>query len=476
MKAFKTNLSQSIASLKNRKLLSFCITLILLISQISTELQIVDKIFKKYSDFENKETSDGLNFDNGKWFIIDKNDPNNKDERFLEFHPASGGFINYTNFGKITGQSFFSPSKVLVFYVDQMPIITSPIIDAKRQTGASESYVIEEIKKHIQYNKEFLNVMNSVPYFHMPLSYNINTNELWDFSNKLRIATNDPSIENIFDQYNIDLSEDAIEKMITKISIMVYNIYLTKSTKVFYDKNFITSLNGSGGAWDNKVDQFLELFDEKRTEIHKDSEIEASYHNLIKAINYFAHKCIRHYFFFNDKKFISDLFTGYQDNESIFSIMFDANIPQKNLDDIANLDVLKELQPEYEFDFNFINHVSKDDEENIKVNIENVLDSTLAKINQYVTEIIEFLDPEIQPLHPMSTPRVNLNKTKYLGTMLDDFKLVAFGDLYSKYTSLVKDGFYKTPELKNNSIKNLDASDQYKELRKRFVILGYLRS
>jgi hypothetical protein len=449
--------------------------LALFFSHNLAKLGISGSGFKNFSDRDNKEIKDKLlNFTQGDWYIFDANDQNNPDHRIMEFHSKNRGLLNYFTGLKITGQAFLTKFHVLVFYEDKNPVIAFPLAKKTNKKKANLKSVLKEVKKQMVANPNFLDQMNSFPYYTMFYSYYNNTNELIDFPEKLRNSADDDDASKVFEQYDIPPNKYAVNEMIKQISYMIYDMYISQSTKVFYDPNYIGALRGSNSLWEQNHPKFVEMLKAKLEEIKQNKTIMEVFLNLINEIHYFTHKCLRHYFFSNKGNFIKDLFNGYQLNNSKFSELFEKNMKDSKVEEIANVEILKQLEPEINFDYHFIQHDEDDSQLAISQKVYNNFTVRLDRVNRYISQIVDFFDPDLQKIRKIAKPIMQINRKKYVGTMLVMYRSYFFDALYFNYTPIVKKGFLKMQELKNNSIKDLEDPEQFTEFRKRMVILGYL--
>jgi hypothetical protein len=227
-------------------------------------------------------------------------------------------------------------------------------------------------------------------------------------------------------------------------------------------------------TWEEKRKLFETSFEELNKDFKVDTPIIQNIIYLISQIEYFAHKCVRYYFFNNNQRFLQDLFKGYQDGVSTFSQLFQENIENHEKKDIILPMIIDRLKPDVDFDGNFVKINEYDNEFTIDEKINYNINDRMRKVSSDLNEVINFLDPILQKIVPVQKHKIQFTQIEFIKTLLAIYNSYNGGNLYKKYLPVIKEGFLKMPELVNNSIQDIEMPDQFKELRKRLVILGYL--
>jgi hypothetical protein len=272
-----------------------------------------------------------------------------------------------------------------------------------------------------------------------------------------------------------DIKFPIVKDMVSEISYLIFDYYFSdKNDRVFTDPGFVHDMRNGVQEWDKKMKSFDTSFEKMKKELRRNSPIMKNFNVIISNMQYFAHKCIRYYFFNNNKRFLQELFEGYEENVSTFSGLFDKNIATNLREDLIMPMIISKIKPDAYFDAYFIQKSPQDTPIKIAQKIYESYDQRMGLISENLNEIINLLDPILQKMVPVEKPTLEFHGLDFIKSLIVIYNKYNGMNLYKKYLPIIKDGFKKMPELVNNSIKNIEMPDQFKELRKRLVILGYL--
>ena len=418
-----------------------------------------------------KKIGSKINFKtSGRWVFVFSNDENNTDERIFEFHMNMPVFLNVKEKFKIEGQCFLNKSqRVIVFFKDRDPIIASSIMNYSDYQYSSVYQITEYLEQEIESTPDILDHVNQFPFMKLSRDYTSNVHLLWDLPGSLE----ENIVTDYKTQFNFEYEETEFNEFFNAIIQVTFDLQMTNNDIVLKDTRYADKLA-------DELDQYEEIRNNYYTNIlPKQSGLQMMQYrvgNILKGLEFFAHKLIRAYFFSNTPRFLRTLFEGYELNVSTFSDLFEKNINIDKSVEIFNLKNFSEMRVEGNIDIGFDGVLMNENDFNNAQKVNRYFQCRLSFIDSNLKDLVSLMFSGLFQLTQQNRKAYkDFTDYSFLRTFVAIYRKFRFNNLYSQYLPIIKNGFLSLNALKKNDLQNLDKPKNLAELRRRLVLLGYLK-